>query len=97
MSKYFDIKKAKKLAKEKIAIVTTLRGSRRQPHKLEAAYINYIDELKQQLEDKDKEIEELKYKIDLLQFLLDIIELDKLNPLSPYKWDKLSKEDKNND
>ena len=93
MTKYFDIKKAKKLAKEKIAIVT-LSSGRRQPHKLETAYLNYIDELRQQLVDKDKEIDDLKYKIELLQSLLDIIELDKLNPLSPYKWDKLSKEDK---
>lgn len=43
--------------------IKTLKGGRRIPHKLESAYIYMIDDLKQQLAEKDKEIELLQREI----------------------------------
>lgn len=51
-----------------------------------------IEKLQQQLADKDKEIEELKYKIELLREALKIFIRDKSNPLAPYHWYDLVKE-----
>ena len=53
MSKFFNVKKATKLAKNKIYVVM---GKRRMPHKLESAYIHMIDYLKQQLAEKKEEV-----------------------------------------
>ena len=45
-----------------------------------------IHKLKQQIAKKEKELKELRYKNNLLWQELALIEFDKLNPLSPYKW-----------
>ena len=83
MSKYFDMKKALKLSNKKVNI---LIGGGRLPRELEAGYVYMINNLENQIADKDKEIEELKYKITLLEQALEMVMRDKSNPLSPYKW-----------
>lgn len=55
-------------------------------------YKDVLEIVEQQLAEKDKEIEELKYKIELLKQALEMAVRDKSNPLLPYRWYDLVKE-----